>query len=110
VPVYQATATVLLQTPGAARFRPLAAKRLRRWHERVIAPAEQFGRLGEAQRHALRKRAKRLRYAVEFCAALFEPKRVRRYLKQLSALQDVLGELNDLAVARSVYASRGDVS
>ena len=98
------------QTPDAGRFRPLAAKRLRRWHERVIAPAEQFGRLDEAQRHALRKRAKRLRYAVEFCAALFEPKKVRRYLKRLSALQDVLGELNDLAVARSVYASRGDVS
>ncbi len=92
------------------RFRSLAARRLRRWHARAIAPAREFGGLDEAQRHALRRRAKRLRYALEFCSTLFDAKKVRRYLKRLSALQGVLGELNDLAVARSAYASQGDAA
>lgn len=96
------------QGDPAGRFKPLAVKRLRHWHDRLIAPSEEFGRLDAARRHALRKRAKRLRYALEFSASLFESKRLRRYLRRLSALQSVLGELNDLAIARSAYASRGD--
>ncbi len=57
----------------------------------------------DVERHALRKRAKRLRYAVEFAAALFERRRVRRYLKPLRALQERLGLLNDAVVGLEAY-------
>ena len=52
------------------------------------------------QRHALRIKVKRLRYASGFFAGSFPRASVRSYLKHLQALQDILGELNDVAVAR----------
>ncbi len=52
------------------------------------------------RRHALRIRIKRLRYACECCAPCFPADAVEPYLKALRALQDLLGKLNDIAVAR----------
>jgi len=54
-------------------------------------------------RHTVRKDAKKLRYASEFFATLFDDKRARRrhkrFLSALESLQDDLGALNDLASA-----------
>jgi len=55
-----------------------------------------------AARHTLRIRLKRLRYVCEFFTDCVKRKRVRRYLEHLEGLQDLLGELNDLATARRV--------
>ncbi|WP_291994008.1 CHAD domain-containing protein [Candidatus Accumulibacter sp. ACC003] len=52
-----------------------------------------------AARHRLRIAYKRLRYALEFFAALFPGELLRNYHLSVSGLQDVLGRLNDLAVA-----------
>jgi CHAD domain-containing protein len=63
--------------------------------------------------HALRVDVKRLRYVAEFLAALFEQDASVRYLKRLSAVQTVLGRLNDLVVAErlvGVVESRCDTS
>jgi triphosphatase len=79
-------------------LRAALSRRLNRWHRRVAADAPRWAELDDAARHALRKRVKRLRYAVEFAAALFDPKPVQRYLKPLRALQERLGALNDVAV------------
>ena len=54
-------------------------------------------------RHRLRKRAKRLRYAVEFSGALFERRAVRRYLRALRALQERLGAFSDAVMAMHAY-------
>lgn len=89
--------------PEDASLRPLAARRLQRWHERLVEPWERFEQLDEQARHALRKRAKRLRYATEFCANLWNRKPVRRYLKRLAAVQEAFGEMNDLYMARARY-------
>ena len=43
---------------------------------------------------------KRLRYACDFFADCFPARPVRPFLRRLSALQDTLGALNDLAVAQ----------
>ncbi|MEO8298483.1 MAG: CHAD domain-containing protein, partial [Burkholderiales bacterium] len=75
------------------------AARLQRWHRELQHQGRRFEGLDEATRHALRKRAKRLRYGVEFAAALLAPKATRRYLKQLAELQDVLGRYADLSLA-----------
>jgi inorganic triphosphatase YgiF len=92
--------------PDADTAEPLRnalARRLNRWHRRVARDVARFAELDDAQRHMLRKRAKRLRYAAEFAAALFEPGAVRRYVKPLRALQDALGSLNDVAVAIDAF-------
>jgi inorganic triphosphatase YgiF len=53
--------------------------------------------LDAAGRHRLRIAAKKLRYAAEFFAALYPKRRVRAYVRSLTAMQDVLGGLNDAA-------------
>ena len=62
-------------------------------------------------RHQVRKDAKKLRYAAEFFAALFDRKRDRRRYKRfvtaLEGLQDHLGALHDLATAPVVLARLG---
>ena len=83
------------------------ARRLKRWHKQAAADARRFGELDDAQRHRLRKRIKRLRYAVEFSAGLFDRKAVRRYLKPLRALQERLGEISDVIVAIDALRSNG---
>jgi len=62
---------------------------------RAMAPAE---------RHALRIELKRLRYAGGFFASLFAERHPERLLKDLAALQDALGVLNDIAVAHGLLA------
>ena len=89
---------------GASKaFRRGAERRLRRWHARIAAHWTEFDRLDEASLHDLRKRIKRQRYAVEFFAPLMSRRRVRLYLAPLAAIQERMGELNDLFVARSHY-------
>jgi triphosphatase len=90
----------------AAPLRDRLAARLNRWHRQVVADAKAYAGLDDAQRHRLRKRAKRLRYATEFCAALFEPRELRRYLKALRALQDELGAVGDATMAMQTLAPR----
>jgi CHAD domain-containing protein len=58
--------------------------------------------MDDAARHELRKDAKKLRYAAEFFAPLYPGKRCRAYRKALARLQDVLGRLNDAAVAATL--------
>jgi triphosphatase len=46
--------------------------------------------------HALRIEAKKLRYAIEFVRHLLEPEATPRLIKKLKAVQDCLGNLNDV--------------
>lgn len=48
--------------------------------------------------HELRKSCKKLRYALELFLALYPPKATRKLIKFLKALQDNLGEFQDLEV------------
>ena len=65
-------------------------------------------RLDPASRHKLRIRAKRLRYAVEFFSRLStHPRREAEFLSILKRLQDDLGNLNDIAVARDRLLAEG---
>jgi CHAD domain-containing protein len=49
--------------------------------------------------HPVRKALKKLRYGIEFVAAFYPRKDVKRYLRQLKGLQKSLGVINDAAVA-----------
>ncbi|HEY0294082.1 MAG TPA: CYTH and CHAD domain-containing protein [Bordetella sp.] len=85
------------------------ANRLHRWHERVAGQGLHFGALTLEDRHELRKRGKRLRYGLAFAESLLPAARLQPYRKQLSLVQDLLGEINDLAVARDHYRAQCEV-
>ncbi len=76
----------------------------RRW-KRMFAEGDDIEQLETETLHAIRLRAKRLRYAAEFFAALFPPKATKRFILRLSELQDKLGTLNDGAVAADLLHS-----
>ncbi|MDE2474931.1 MAG: CHAD domain-containing protein [Alphaproteobacteria bacterium] len=78
-----------------------AARELRRGHKKLVKQLAGLAQFDPAERHRLRIRTKRLRYAVEFFGGLFPGrKNVHRRDRLLSALKDMqgaLGDLNDLA-------------
>lgn len=77
----------------------------------VLKRARGFNRLDPAKRHKLRIRAKRLRYAAEFFAALYaEGDAQDAFAKTLERMQDRLGALNDLAFARSELLALADIA
>jgi inorganic triphosphatase YgiF len=51
------------------------------------------------QMHALRIACKKLRYAIEMFGSLFNDNKAKDYVAVLAELQDILGILNDIAVA-----------
>jgi inorganic triphosphatase YgiF len=94
------------QSSGASlTLRKRLALRLNRWHRQVVIDAERFDTLDDEGRHRLRKHIKRLRYAAEFSARVFDDDLVRRYLKGLRALQERLGVVNDVAVGIALYSA-----
>ncbi|MGO8756115.1 MAG: CHAD domain-containing protein [Gallionellaceae bacterium] len=70
-------------------------KRRRQAHKlgKILATAD------PGQLHRLRIACKKLRYSSEMFGSLFEATGVKPYVDALSELQDILGVLNDLAVA-----------
>lgn len=100
------TGTAALGTGDCLRtFHHSVTRRLRRWHARIVADWKSFDDLDDTGLHALRKRIKRQRYAVEFFAPVLRRRQVERYLDALAVIQDRMGALNDLFVARARYQS-----
>jgi CHAD domain-containing protein len=77
-------------------------KALEAFHRKALKKARCIDWQDEHGRHALRIRIRRLRYACEFFAPFFPGTQYAAYLKRVKALQDLLGELNDIAVARTL--------
>jgi triphosphatase len=91
----------MIRRQPASQF---GARRLKRLHRRVLRNGRGLAELSVEDRHQLRIETKKLRYAVEFFAGAFRKGRggrLNRYRQCVRALQDRLGELNDIAVARS---------
>lgn len=76
----------------------------RRW-KRIAEAGESIAALPDAEFHALRIKAKRLRYAAELFAPLWGRKKARRFLDRLAAVQEAFGLANDAVVARALMAS-----
>ncbi len=99
-------ATLAVAPPGAAgapTWRRKLGRRLGRWHAGIVGDCLSFDALDDAALHALRKRIKRQRYAVEFLAAGLRQRPLGAYLGALAEAQDRMGRLNDLFVARARY-------
>lgn len=56
--------------------------------------------LSDAERHKLRIALKKMRYTCEFFAPLYESGPIAKFQKRMTAMQDILGALNDVVVAR----------
>jgi inorganic triphosphatase YgiF len=80
----------------------------RRW-KRVLKRGKRLAELDPEERHQVRIAIKKLRYATEFFDSLFKGKGVKKRkqaaLKTLEALQETLGELNDIAVGSHMHDS-----
>jgi len=88
--------------PGAP-VAVFACRALRRLQDRLREDAEEADWRDAAQRHRVRVKVKRLRYGCEcFAAAYQKHKRMRPYLKRLRKLQQILGEMNDITVQRTL--------
>jgi CHAD domain-containing protein len=91
---------------GAAQ-RPLgdfAEEALERLWRKFSRRGRHLAALGDEERHELRIVAKKLRYATEFLAALYDDPKKRRarhasFVKALEDVQEKLGTLNDLVIA-----------
>jgi CHAD domain-containing protein len=95
-------AWTLTPAPKGGRLARRAPKELARAHTRLFDAARSFAELSPQRRHRVRILAKRLRYALDVMSVALPAEPTERYVKALAELQDVLGELNDVAVARSV--------
>jgi inorganic triphosphatase YgiF len=82
-----------------APARDFAAEALDRHRRKVVKRARALATQDDQERHELRKRLKRLRYAGEFFSGLYSEKSAKAYLKRIGALQDSFGALNDVATA-----------
>ena len=100
-----------LAAMGQEAIHAFAGSALDRLRKAVRRRGRRFGALDSRGRHKLRIRVKRLRYAAEFFASAFGAgKRRRRLFSALGALQDALGDLNDIAAAPQIAlaAAGGD--
>lgn len=98
-----------MRAPAAARPRPLpeaAPALLGRAWRRALGGVGRFERAGAERQHRTRKRLKRLRYLFDFLAPLYPGGAALRLLQRLADAGEALGELNDLAVARSLFQAQ----
>jgi triphosphatase len=82
--------------------RVFAARVLEARHRKVLRHGAHVHGMDAEERHRLRIQIKKLRYAVEFFGSLFSGNAVKPYLAALRQLQDSLGSMNDLFVARAL--------
>ena len=89
----------------ALRDQPIAtaaAAEMERRRKKIVKRATRLAKLDPVQRHRMRIRAKKLRYAAEFFSVTFPGKKAARrrkdFIAALERLQDALGDLNDIAV------------
>lgn len=94
-----------LQRPqGREPARAFAGRELDHRRKKLLRRGRDLASSTDETRHRLRIQAKKLRYAAEGFAALYPEKKVERFVARLKALQDRLGELNDIATAETLTA------
>lgn len=79
--------------------RAFAGRYLQRLEKRYKQAQQQLDVKDSGQLHALRILAKKLRYSAECYASLYGKKAAGKYLSALAEVQEILGKINDAAVA-----------
>lgn len=84
---------------GQRQVSNLAAHRLNKLAHRFTLMLVRLDQRDAYQLHELRIMAKKLRYSAEFFGGWFDDARVGSFLNALGEVQQILGEINDAAVA-----------
>jgi inorganic triphosphatase YgiF len=99
---WTASGDELIAARRCRNARDFARDELGRRARKARKKARKLAKLDARGRHKLRIGIKKMRYAADFFAGLFDGrkarKRLRGFERQLKALQDSLGALNDIAV------------
>lgn len=104
--IIQFTATVYALSDAQPHdLKSFAQQRLAAREKSARRQAEQSAALDATQRHQLRIRIKKLRYALDFFSPLLPAKAMKRYLAKLAHLQSHLGNINDLVTAEQLIAN-----
>ncbi|PRY26024.1 inorganic triphosphatase YgiF [Aliiruegeria haliotis] len=91
------------QTARLARpIRDLSGKALNKRWKSVVRHARGIDNLSIDERHELRKELKKLRYTIEFMGPLYPARKVAFFVRKMKKLQNVFGDLNDLAMAEDL--------
>ncbi len=85
------------------RAEKLLAQRLDDWTHKIAKAGGHFLSLPIDAQHDLRKKAKALRYNLDFCEDLLPRRSLQSVRSALAHIQDVLGDLNDYYVAQDYY-------
>ena len=84
----------------------LAVRVLTRLRRKALKRGRHFRQMRPEARHKLRLTLKKLRYATEFFLPLYSGQAsTKKYLKQLSRLQDAFGEANDIITSRGLLSN-----
>ena len=73
-------------------------------HRQLKKYNRKLAELSPAELHEVRILAKKQRYAGEFFAGFYPPKKVKAYIKSLAKLQDILGVMNDTAIIEQLLS------
>ncbi|MDD4964302.1 MAG: CHAD domain-containing protein [Gallionella sp.] len=87
--------------PSSHHFANQYLKRLAKRYQHTAAHLDPHD---SASSHPLRIQAKKLRYASEFFATLYNKHDTHAYLTALAEVQDILGQIHDLVVAHHLLA------
>lgn len=87
----------------APEMREFSTSHLHRLARRQARAEQDLHALDMQRLHALRIQTKKLRYSAEFFSSLYDAKKVKSYLDTLGRIQDLLGEINDISVARLLF-------
>ncbi|NDR56554.1 CYTH and CHAD domain-containing protein [Aliiruegeria sabulilitoris] len=86
----------------AQPIRALSCKALGKRWKSCVKHARGIDHLTIDERHELRKELKKLRYTIEFLGPLYSAKKVARFVKTMKKMQNIFGDLNDLAMAEEL--------
>jgi len=85
----------------SASVTKLAEPLLSRAYKRLTKRGSDVGKLTIPQLHALRLDVKQMRYGSDFFGEVYDGKPAKKFRKELATLQEILGWLNDVAVAEA---------
>lgn len=71
----------------------------------MVSQAKHFTELEVTDQHKIRKKAKQLRYCIEFISSLYPRKNVQQFLKHLQPLQNTLGFITTCLLPK-IYLTR----
>lgn len=91
--------------PRLQRLDVTADDILRRPYHKLIKAGRNLRDQSLEERHALRIRLKKMRYAVDFLRGVYPDRQTKTFIAALRELQDLFGHINDLAQAETMTGS-----